>query len=87
MLRAVGQSEEIPSDVLQEYLKRYWLTPEDLQQFPRLEALLKDKWNTDLYIEYQREDLQRHNETIRQQKTVIQNLQAALLADGKPPRR
>lgn len=54
------QEKEFPLEVLVKFGKRYGYTPEDIQADPRLQNSLKDKLNTDIYVEQLRQDLEGH---------------------------
>ena len=68
-----GQSHTISDEVLEQYLSRYALDSEDLEDFPKLGFLLRDKRNSDVYIVQLRTEIQR-------QRQIISNLQTALLS-------
>lgn len=49
------QEKEFPLAVLQKYAPRYGYTAEEIQADPRLQNVLKDKLNSDIYINQQRQ--------------------------------
>lgn len=50
------QEKEFPLEVLQKYAPRYRYTAQEIAADPRLQEVLKDKLNTDIYVEQLRQE-------------------------------
>lgn len=55
------QEKEFPLEVLQRYAPRYGYTAEEIAADPRLQVVLKDKLNSDIYVQQLREETENPN--------------------------
>lgn len=79
------QEKEFPLEVLQKYAPRYGYTAQEIAADSRLQVVLKDKLNTDIYVEQMRQDAenQRLEETTPETTEESATETAAAVSDPR----